>query len=27
MAEDLVGKQMAGNKGLFKRAFNRFFGG
>ncbi|WP_137804562.1 AAA family ATPase [Pseudomonas sp. G(2018)] len=27
MAEDLVGNQLAGNKGLLKRAFNRFFGG
>ncbi|WP_347927588.1 AAA family ATPase [Pseudomonas helvetica] len=27
MSEALVGKQMTGNKGLFKRAFNRFFGG
>jgi len=27
MAEDLVGNQMAGNKSVFKRAFNRFFGG
>ncbi|WP_237886539.1 AAA family ATPase [Pseudomonas sp. PGPR40] len=27
MTEDLVGQQVAGNKGLLKRAFNRFFGG
>ncbi|MFJ2366814.1 AAA family ATPase [Pseudomonas sp. NPDC087697] len=27
MTEALVGNQMAGNKGLLKRAFNRFFGG
>ncbi|MBK5417646.1 AAA family ATPase [Pseudomonas sp. TH31] len=27
LAEELVGHQMTGNKGLFKRAFNRFFGG
>ncbi len=27
MAEELVGKKMTGNKGVFKRAFNRFFGG
>jgi pilus assembly protein CpaE len=27
MTEDLVGQQVAGNKGLFKRAFNRVFGG
>ncbi|AZO84112.1 hypothetical protein BOO88_08225 [Stutzerimonas stutzeri] len=27
MTADLVGQQAAGNKGLLKRAFNRFFGG
>jgi pilus assembly protein CpaE len=27
VADDLVGNQMAGKKGVFKRAFNRFFGG
>jgi pilus assembly protein CpaE len=27
MTEELVGHQMTGNKGLLKRAFNRFFGG
>jgi pilus assembly protein CpaE len=27
MTEDLVGQQVAGNKGLLKRAFNRFFRG
>ena len=27
VADDLLGNQMAGKKGVFKRAFNRFFGG